>query len=128
MELPPLSPGIQARVMEEVEVVETVRRGWSGGTEHPEREHSQTQLESISTTETRHKQHTVTVSRLRDQIERDDTHTVRGTQRNQLRQPQKVLRSHPTHTLNQTAYPSSPCTSRLTMMVSKPRVLVAVHV
>ena len=32
MELPPLSPGIQARVMEEVEVVETVRRGWSGGT------------------------------------------------------------------------------------------------
>lgn len=27
MELPPLSPGIQARVMEEVEVVETVRRG-----------------------------------------------------------------------------------------------------
>lgn len=33
MELPPLSPGIQARVMEEVEVVETVRRGWSGGTE-----------------------------------------------------------------------------------------------
>lgn len=33
MELPPLSPGIQARVMEEVEVVETVSRGWSGGTE-----------------------------------------------------------------------------------------------
>ena len=33
IELPPLSPGIQARVMEEVEVVETVRRGWSGGTE-----------------------------------------------------------------------------------------------
>lgn len=33
MELPPLSPGIQARVMEEVEVVDTVRRGWSGGTE-----------------------------------------------------------------------------------------------
>ena len=33
MELPPLSPGIQVRVMEEVEVVETVRRGWSGGTE-----------------------------------------------------------------------------------------------
>lgn len=32
IELPPLSPGIQARVMEEVEVVETVRRGWSGGT------------------------------------------------------------------------------------------------
>lgn len=32
MELPPLSPGIQARVMEEVEVVETVSRGWSGGT------------------------------------------------------------------------------------------------
>lgn len=32
MELPPLSPGIQARVMEDVEVVETVRRGWSGGT------------------------------------------------------------------------------------------------
>lgn len=27
MELPPLSPGIQARVIEEVEVVETVRRG-----------------------------------------------------------------------------------------------------
>lgn len=27
MELPPLSPGIQARVMEEVEVVETVSRG-----------------------------------------------------------------------------------------------------
>lgn len=27
MELPPLSPGIQARVMDEVEVVETVRRG-----------------------------------------------------------------------------------------------------
>lgn len=33
MELPPLSPGIQARVMEEVDVVETVSRGWSGGTE-----------------------------------------------------------------------------------------------
>lgn len=33
IELPPLSPGIQAKVMEEVEVVETVRRGWSGGTE-----------------------------------------------------------------------------------------------
>lgn len=33
IELPPLSPGIQVRVMEEVEVVETVRRGWSGGTE-----------------------------------------------------------------------------------------------
>lgn len=27
IELPPLSPGIHARVMEEVEVVETVRRG-----------------------------------------------------------------------------------------------------
>lgn len=27
MELPPLSPGIQARVIEEVEVVETVKRG-----------------------------------------------------------------------------------------------------
>lgn len=27
MELPPLSPGIHARVMEDVEVVETVRRG-----------------------------------------------------------------------------------------------------
>lgn len=37
IELPPLSPGIQARVMEEVEVVETVRRGWSGGTEHANR-------------------------------------------------------------------------------------------
>lgn len=33
MELPPLSPGIHVRVMEEVEVVETVSRGWSGGTE-----------------------------------------------------------------------------------------------
>lgn len=32
MELPPLSPGIQVRVMEEAEVLETVRRGWSGGT------------------------------------------------------------------------------------------------
>lgn len=32
MELPPLSPGIHAKVMEEVEVVETVSRGWSGGT------------------------------------------------------------------------------------------------
>lgn len=32
MELPPLSPGIQARVIEEVDVVETVKRGWSGGT------------------------------------------------------------------------------------------------
>lgn len=32
IELPPLSPGIQARVMEEVEVVDTVKRGWSGGT------------------------------------------------------------------------------------------------
>lgn len=27
MELPPLSPGIQVRVMEEAEVLETVRRG-----------------------------------------------------------------------------------------------------
>lgn len=32
MELPPLSPGIQVRVMDEAEVLETVRRGWSGGT------------------------------------------------------------------------------------------------
>lgn len=32
MELPPLSPGIQAKVIEEVDVVETVKRGWSGGT------------------------------------------------------------------------------------------------
>lgn len=32
IELPPLSPGIQVRVMEEAEVLETVRRGWSGGT------------------------------------------------------------------------------------------------
>lgn len=37
IELPPLSPGIHARVMEEVEVVETVRRGWSGGTEEQTR-------------------------------------------------------------------------------------------
>jgi len=32
MELPPLSPGIQASVMDDAEVLETVRRGWSGGT------------------------------------------------------------------------------------------------
>lgn len=32
MELPPLSPGIHASVMEEAEVLDTVRRGWSGGT------------------------------------------------------------------------------------------------
>lgn len=32
MELPPLSPGIHVRVMDEAEVLETVRRGWSGGT------------------------------------------------------------------------------------------------
>lgn len=33
MELPPLSPGIQDRVIEVVVVLVTVRRGWSGGTE-----------------------------------------------------------------------------------------------
>ncbi len=33
MELPPLSPGIQERVIEVVVVLVTVRRGWSGGTE-----------------------------------------------------------------------------------------------
>lgn len=33
MELPPLSPGIQERVIEVVVVFVTVRRGWSGGTE-----------------------------------------------------------------------------------------------
>lgn len=32
MELPPLSPGIQDRVMDVVVVLVTVRRGWSGGT------------------------------------------------------------------------------------------------
>lgn len=32
MELPPLSPGIQERVIEVVVVFVTVRRGWSGGT------------------------------------------------------------------------------------------------
>lgn len=32
MELPPLSPGSQERVMEEEVVLETVSRGWSGGT------------------------------------------------------------------------------------------------
>lgn len=60
MELPPLSPGIQARVMEEAEVVETVRRGWSGGTEEetqrlnspillvPSRHITNEQLDSVS--------------------------------------------------------------------------------
>lgn len=75
IELPPLSPGIQVRVMEEVEVVETVRRGWSGGTE----EH------------------------------RVFSQTLFGTD----------------------VVPNGlfiPCTKRLTMMVSKPRVLVAVQV
>lgn len=38
MELPPLSPGIQVRVMDEAEVLETVRRGWSGGTVRGESE------------------------------------------------------------------------------------------
>lgn len=33
MELPPLSPGIQERVIEVVVVFVTVRRGWSGGTD-----------------------------------------------------------------------------------------------
>lgn len=33
MELPPLSPGIQDRVIEVVVVLVTVRRGWSGGTD-----------------------------------------------------------------------------------------------
>lgn len=33
IELPPLSPGIQERVIEVVVVLVTVRRGWSGGTE-----------------------------------------------------------------------------------------------
>lgn len=33
MELPPLSPGIQDRVIDVVVVLVTVRRGWSGGTE-----------------------------------------------------------------------------------------------
>lgn len=32
IELPPLSPGIQDRVMDVVVVLVTVRRGWSGGT------------------------------------------------------------------------------------------------
>jgi hypothetical protein len=32
MELPPLSPGSQERVMEEDVVLDTVSRGWSGGT------------------------------------------------------------------------------------------------
>jgi len=32
MELPPLSPGIQERVIDVVVVLVTVRRGWSGGT------------------------------------------------------------------------------------------------
>lgn len=32
MELPPLSPGIQDKVMDVVVVLVTVRRGWSGGT------------------------------------------------------------------------------------------------
>lgn len=41
MELPPLSPGIQASVMDDAEVLETVSRGWSGGTgeEEKAREH-----------------------------------------------------------------------------------------
>ena len=41
MELPPLSPGIQASVMDDAEVLETVKRGWSGGTreEGKAREH-----------------------------------------------------------------------------------------
>lgn len=38
MELPPLSPGIQANVMDEAEVLDTVKRGWSGGT-RPGRQH-----------------------------------------------------------------------------------------
>lgn len=37
MELPPLSPGIQDRVIEVVVVLVTVRRGWSGGTEGQDR-------------------------------------------------------------------------------------------
>lgn len=41
MELPPLSPGIQASVIEEVEVVDTVKRGWSGGTDTPAHKYSQ---------------------------------------------------------------------------------------
>lgn len=33
IELPPLSPGIQERVIEEEVVLDTVSLGWSGGTE-----------------------------------------------------------------------------------------------
>lgn len=39
IELPPLSPGIQDRVMEVVVVLVTVRRGWSGGTEGQHSKH-----------------------------------------------------------------------------------------
>lgn len=39
MELPPLSPGIQDRVIEVVVVLVTVRRGWSGGTEGQHSKH-----------------------------------------------------------------------------------------
>lgn len=39
MELPPLSPGIQASVMDDAEVLDTVRRGWSGGTREEGKAH-----------------------------------------------------------------------------------------
>lgn len=89
MELPPLSPGIQARVMEEVEVVETVKRGWSGGTGCI---HTHTDSD-LTTDWTEHKAFF-------------------------------TAQLHP----NSSSIFLSPCTTRLTMMVSKPRVLVAVQV
>jgi len=59
MELPPLSPGIQDRVMEVVVVLVTVRRGWSGGTgggkKHKREKKSRTQNCHVTT-----QQHTPT--------------------------------------------------------------------
>lgn len=89
IELPPLSPGIQARVMEEVEVVETVRRGWSGGTA--------------------------------EETPRVNTSAIPLCKRYGI---------FKNHVFAACAFPPGilPCTKRLTMMVSKPSVLVAVQV
>lgn len=85
IELPPLSPGIQARVMEEVDVVETVRRGWSGGTA--------------------------------EETPRVNTSII------------PLCKRYGSVIVSLLCVPFLlPCTKRLTMMVSKPSVLVAVQV